>query len=272
MDYDIQLDVWSQIETIQPTRKVIITGASNVSRAFSIVISSLLHAIDEPISIHIAKGHGRSYGIETSFLGKKNSGIFYCRIFDEWTRENSVPINACLTDIGNDLAYEQPVEKIIGWVETSIDRLLSWNARVVLTALPINALRQLHETRYKVLKTLLFPYCRLSLKEILNRAELLNRRLIELAETRNIPVFIVPDAMYGRDPIHPRGGCLQAIWKELIGLMLDQNVDWNFYKKSHYLSWYLARLRSETGKFFSKPVQSVQPSGILTNGTKIFLY
>ena len=272
MSDGFKLDIWSQIETIQPARKVVIAGASNVSRAFPVLISSLLHAFDEPLSIYVAKGHGRSYGIETSFFKKKNLGIFQSNLFQEIARENSVPIHACLTDIGNDLAYEQPVENILGWVETSIDYLLRCDSKIVLTELPINILREMSEARFKLLRTLFFPFCRLDHGEIMKRAERLNDCLNKIAKSRKIPVFAVPNEMYSWDPIHPRRRDLQAIWRELLRIMTGMEIDWKDYRKSRFLCWYLRALQSKTHPINPSQPKTKRPNGLLSNGTKIFLY
>ena len=126
-------------------------GASNLTRAFPTAVSLALNVFAGPINIYVAKGLGRSYGKKSSCFGRKISGIFQCGIWQELAQENSVPISACLTDIGNDLAYEEPVEQVIGWVEACVDRLEALRTQIVLTDLPIEVLRTVSTTQYAIL-------------------------------------------------------------------------------------------------------------------------
>ena len=267
-----KLDIGSHNETLSPRRKVVMLGASNLSRAFPIAVSMTQQAFEGPLSFYVAKGHGRSYGQESSCLGKKNPGIFSCGIWRALEQEKSMPISAVMTDIGNDLAYEVPVEKVIHWVEGCLDRLLALNARIVLSDLPLEVLREVGTMRYRCFRTLLFPACRLSWTEMLQRAELLSQRLNELAEQREIPVFIVPKQWYGLDPIHPRYRHLAELWAQLVGLMRDSRLEFAFPNFSWSWSWYLRRLRAQQSSFFSVSRSAKQPSGRLRDGSTISLF
>lgn len=220
----------------------------------------------------VAKGHGRSYGQESSCLGKKIPGIFSSGIWRAIEQEKSMPISAVMTDIGNDLAYEVPVETVLQWVEACLDRLLALNARIVLSDLPLEVLREVGAMRYRCLRTLLFPGCRLSWTEMLHRAERLSQRLNELAKQREIPVFIVPKDWYGLDPIHPRGRHLPTLWSQLLGRLTDSRPDHELPAFSWSWSWYLRRLRAQQWSFFSVPRSTEQPSGRLRDGSTISLF
>jgi len=228
--------------------------------------------IEGPLSIHSAMGLGRSYGQESRFLEKKSLGIFLCGIWDALEQEKKIPTTAIVTDIGNDLAYEVPVEQVVEWVEACVDRLLSHDATVVLSDLPLDVLRSTSETRYKVVRTLLFPNCRLSWSEMLQRAQQLSERLRKLAEARNIPLFVGDSAWYGWDPIHPRRADLPKFWNELLdgaGISASKRVS---NEKLLWMTWYLRGLRPEKWSSFSFSRSAVQPSGRLIDGTKISLY
>ena len=183
-----------------------------------------------------------------------------------------MPTTAFVTDIGNDLAYEVPVETIMEWVSASVDRLLAIKAKVVLCDLPLEALRQLNATRYGVFRKLFFPQCTLGWREMLQRAEQLNARLRELAESRDIPVFTVPNQSYGFDPMHPRRRFLPAMWAELLSTVAPTPDNLSRHRCPLALAWYLRGLRPEAWSFFSVSRRASQPHGLLRNGTKIFLY
>jgi len=217
-------------------------------------------------------GFGRSYGQESRFLAKKNSGIFFCKIWEILERDSQTPTTAFVTDIGNDLAYEVPVERIVEWVESCLDRLDSVSARVVLSDLPMSVLRDVGATRFRVFRTLLFPYCRLSWAEMLDRAEQLSERLHQLAKTRNIPIFVGNSEWYGFDPIHPRSSYYPQQWQELFALAGAEWSENSTPESRRLLTWYLRNLRPDNWSFFSIPRHAQQPSGRLHDGTTISLF
>ncbi|MEM8947503.1 MAG: hypothetical protein AAGD11_20180 [Planctomycetota bacterium] len=227
---------------------------------------------ESPVRFYVAKGHGRSYGQVSSCFGKKISGIFSCGIWSAIECEKSMPITAFMTDIGNDLAYEVPVDTVATWVEGCLDRLLTLNARVVISDLPIDALRQVSDLRYRLLRTLLFPRCRLSWPEILGRAEQLSERVQKIAESRQVPMFSVRKQWYGLDPIHPRKRCYPKMWADLWSLAERRDCDVAESRCPIGLNWYLRRLVPERWSVLSISRRANQPNGRLKDGTSIALY
>jgi len=225
-----------------------------------------------PLSIYVAKGHGRSYGMESTFFGKKIPGIFQCGIWQALDEQKKLPTAAWVSDIGNDLAYEVPVEKIIQWVFGCVDRLLALNARVVLSDLPIDVLRTVGESRFRLFRAMFFPGCRLDWQELLHRAEQLSQRLYELARERKTPVFSVPNAWYGFDPIHPRRIHLVPLWRSLLDAGGVNVSETTFTNKTRAMDWYLRSLRPECWSTFSFCRRANQPNGRLHDGTEIALY
>ena len=247
-------------------------GASNLSRAFPIVVSMSQQVFNAPLDIYVAKGHGRSYGKDSSCMGKKISGIFSCGIWRALEQKKSMPITAFLTDIGNDLAYEVPVETILEWVKACLDRLLALGARAVVSDLPLEVLRQLSATRYRCFRAILFPQCRLDWQEMLSRAEQLSEGLQEVTRSREVPMFIGRKQWYGLDPIHPRKRCYPQVWAQLLGLVAESPSDWAAHRTSFALAWYLRGLRPESWSTFSFLLSAKQPNGRLHDGSTISLY
>ncbi len=230
------------------------------------------HVFDAPLAFYIAKGHGRSYGQEASCLGKKIPGIFSCGIWRALQQEKSVPITALVTDIGNDLAYEVPVETVLQWVESCFDCLLALGARVVVSDLPVEVLRTVGAIRYQCFRAILFPQCRLDWEEMLRRAERLSLGLRQLAKQREIPVFVVQNEWYGLDPIHPPKRHYPQLWAGLLSLATDQVAGVSSYRCSLAKGWYLRRLRPESWSTFGIARSAVQPNGQLKDGSSISLY
>ena len=268
----MQLDVESRNETFQPRQRLVLLGASNLSRAFPTVVSMSQKVFDTPLDLFVAKGHGRSYGKVSSCFGKKNSGIFSCGIWRALEQEKSVPITAIVTDVGNDLAYEVPVETVVEWVEGCLDRLLSHDARVVLSDLPLEVIRQLSEVRYRYFRKILFPQCRLDWQEMLKRAEQLSERLGEVAASRKIPMFIGQSEWYGLDPIHPRRRNCPEMWAQLLASVAEVPSDLSKHRCPMAMAWYLRGLRPESWSTFSFSRRASQPNGQLRDGSTVSLY
>jgi hypothetical protein len=207
--------LWSQIETHQRPTKVIFLGASNLSRSFPIAVRTAYQTFSTPMSIQAAMGFGRSYGKESGFMGKKFSGIFSSSIWQSLSSDSNSRSFAFVTDVGNDLAYEEPVNVVFEWVKSCIERLNRMDAQIVLTGLPIDVLRRMSSSKFYLMRGTMFPRCRLNLATLLGRAEELDGRLRELAESSKMPIFSVPNDWYGFDPIHFRAVHLSDYWREL---------------------------------------------------------
>ena len=183
-----------------------------------------------------------------------------------------MPITAFVTDIGNDLAYEVPVDNVLSWVEACVDHLLLRDARVVLSDLPLEVLKHLSETRYRCFRALLFPQCRLDWSEMLRRAEQLSAGLQELAKSREVPLFVGREQWYGLDPIHPRRRYFRDIWAQLLSAVVETTSDSLKCRCSFSLAWYLRSLQPESWSQFSFARHASQPNGRLRDGSTISLY
>ena len=100
-----------------PTRRVILLGASNLTRSFPTVVATVRQTWPAPVEIMAAMGHGRSYGQDSSVLGKKISGIFPCALWQDLQNRPSLPTAALVTDIGNDMLYGVSPDQMLDWVE-----------------------------------------------------------------------------------------------------------------------------------------------------------
>lgn len=264
--------IWSQIETFPTPTRVVFLGASNLSRSFPTAVNIAREMLNTRLAIHAAMGLGRSYGKQSGFIGKKFSGIFFSRLWDVYEQETSPATLAFVTDIGNDLAYEESVSRIMEWVESCVARLEKNDARVALTNVPIGVLRTLSRARFEFFRAVLFPRCRLDWSTLLGRAEELHERLDAFAQTHKRPIFTVPNAWYGFDPIHPRSSRLADYWRAMFGLLATPSTAQR--SRATSLRSYL-RVRT-----LSTPDVRWQPAqrrfslsrAVLDDGTSIALY
>ena len=195
-----------------------------------------------------------------------------CGLWSAIDRCEALRTVAIIADIGNDLAYEAPVERIVDWVQTALDRLQSRGAQVVMNNVPIASIRTVGRARFHVFRELLFPSCRLTRSELLRRAEGLSDALNKLAEARKTPIFSGESAWYGLDPIHPRPRACGEIWRRMLGALSSTEEEALLVRASARAKLHLNALRPESWVQFGFQRSSVQPSGWLSDGTTIALY
>jgi hypothetical protein len=155
-----------------PVNQILLLGASNLTQSLPIVIETAQLMCSRPSRFLIAAGHGRAYGTYSRVLFRDLPGIAQCSLWDDLTRGPKLPTYALLTDLGNDIAYEQPPERLIEWVCWCLDRLAECHARTIVTALPVPSLERLSPWQYRFLRMLLFPGRSLTREQALDRAQM----------------------------------------------------------------------------------------------------
>jgi hypothetical protein len=255
-----------------PRRRVILLGASNLVRSLSTVVETVRLVWQEPVEIMAAIGHGRSYGQNTQVLGRKISGIFPCALWQDLQNRPPLPTAALLTDIGNDLMYEVPVERLVEWVEGCLDRLAAVGSTTIVTQLPMGSVHRVTEVQYRLFRALFFPRCSQSLSQVISAAMHLNDRLIELAGQRKIPAIPASDAWYGLDPIHLKRSVQHTAWPAILSSWRSGAPSLAVPRRSFRRTVYLHRLAPLERTVFGRVRRSKQPSGRLSDGTTISLY
>ena len=256
----------------EPTRRVILLGASNLTLAISIIVETAQLLLGEPLDVMVAMGHGRSYGQKTNVLGRKISGISRSGLWKDLARRPPLPTYALVTDIGNDILYNVPVERLIGSAEMCLDRLAEAGATTVVTGLPLDAIRTLGPIRFKVFRTLIFPCSRLTLRDGLTSAEAVQRRLTAACQVREIGMFPEKTAWFGLDPIHLRRRVWRTAWPEILSTWNDRERQLVMPRGS-LRRWFhlVTRVPHERSIWFIKQSRE-QPSGRLKDGTLISMY
>jgi hypothetical protein len=199
-----------------PPRRVILLGASNLTRGIATVIDACHRRWGEPLDCLAALGHGRSYGARSTVLGRTLPSIQSCRLWTALEERPTVPTAALVTDIGNDVMYEAPVEKIVEWVTRCFDQLDRYGARIVMTRLPVANIDRVPEWKFRVLRRLMFPRGRIPYAAIAARARELDERLSEVATRRGIAQVRQDPAWYGWDPIHFRSSAWPEVWHRVL--------------------------------------------------------
>ena len=182
---------------------VIVLGASNISLGWKQLSRIITARSPDRVTILTAHGFGRAW-IDTSRFGLRQlPGIMGCGLWEHLETTPTTPVAALITDLGNDLVYGREPSAVMSAVTVGIKRIrqASPDCRVVVTRPPVASIQTLGATRYQFFRTLIFPFCRLSLDEIRKRTLELDQRIQDLHD-----VTIVSPAAewYGLDPIHVR--------------------------------------------------------------------
>ncbi|MDX1961798.1 MAG: SGNH/GDSL hydrolase family protein [Pirellulales bacterium] len=196
-------------------QRVILLGASNLTRAFRTVYRLLTKKFGSNLEIMAALGAGRSYGLHSRVIARVLGPITESSIWETWAARTNLPTAALLTDIGNDLFYGAEVPQIAAWVEECLARLRPRCARIALTLVPADNVRLISAWRFGLLRRVSFPHCRLSLKEAGDRAAALNERLVALAARYQVETVPQPVDWYGFDPIHHQLFQYFPIWEKI---------------------------------------------------------
>ncbi len=206
----------SRPSTRDPKRppRVVLLGASNLTRGIAGAVAVARSTLGSPLELLIAMGHGRSYGMTSTVLGRTLPGILECGLWDALA-DGGGPTYALLTDIGNDVMYGAPVPDIAAWLEQCLDRLRAAGARITLGRLPMVSLERVSPRRYAVARAILFPSAKLSFESALASARALDERLAELAEASGAEAVEQPGRWYRVDPIHIRRRHLTAAWMHM---------------------------------------------------------
>jgi hypothetical protein len=255
-----------------PTRRVILLGASNLTRSFPTVVATVRQTWSEPVEIMAAMGHGRSFGQDSSFLGKKISGIFPCALWQDLQSRPALPTAALVTDIGNDILYGISPELMLDWVERCLDRLAAVGATIVVTQMPADSIERLGERRFEFFRRMFFPRSKLTLANARVLVHEINDRLVRMGETRKIPVISPSSTWYGFDPIHLKWNMKRHAWPALLTAWRAIDEPFALSPSSLSVGAYLAGLERREYSLFGFRRHVAQPNGRLNDGTTISMY
>ena len=263
--------VESVVEAHSPSRRVVLLGASNLTLGLATVVDTARSLWNGPLDILVAAGHGRSYGMSSRVLARRLPSILSCGLWSDLSQRPPLPTAAVVTDVGNDLLYEAPVTQITAWVTECLSRLASHCEQIVVTQLPLDSLLRLSAWRFYLLRTALFPRCRLSLKTALQYARELQDGVVASAAKYDARLVAPRREWYGLDPIHIRRRCRPAAWHGILGACQDdakiEQATTSFWR------WLqLIRQRPQSRHWLGRHQQQAQPVCRLPDGTALSLY
>jgi hypothetical protein len=197
--------------------RVVALGASNLTRGFQTIVSAARSIWGPDVEVLAALGHGRSYGTPSRFLFRTLPGILKSGLWAELERRPQVVTRALVTDVGNDILYGFSVERTLGWVEEVLIRLGRVTKDIVLTDLPLASVYRQSHIKFLAFRSMLVPSCRLTLAQVVDRAERVNEGLGELSAAYDAKLFHLDPTWYGFDPIHVRPSRWRSAWQQILG-------------------------------------------------------
>ena len=254
-----------------PIRRAVLLGASNLAISFPRILPLIQRQAGGPVEVLGAFGHGRSYG-EWSCLAwtRHLPGIVTSGLWREIRQRPPLPtpaVVALLTDVGNDLGYGHPVERIVSWVETCLSRLAELQAATVVTLLPLQSLERVPPWRFHLARTVLFPGRSIDRRDLLARARELNAQVRRLALAAGAQVVEPDVAWYGFDPIHIKRKAAAQAWGEILGRWPGGGAGGEMERLRG-----LWRLRPEELRLWRWTVRTAQPCKRFPDGTTVALY
>jgi hypothetical protein len=265
-------DVVVSLVDLSPKHRIVLLGASNLTRGISTVVEASQSIWGSPLDICCALGHGRSYGLTSNFLGRALPGIVQCGLWKCLGERPKLPTAALITDIGNDLMYGVSVPQIANWVETTIDYLQSANAQVAMTLLPLGSVLRLSPARFRFFAKLFFPNKKLELADLLERGQELHDRLQTLGRSRGVALVEQQAAWYGIDPIHIKLRHWRTVWPMILASAKQDSATVEPACGSLRRWLYLRTRTAENWQLLGTPRQRKQPCARLKDGTSISFF
>ncbi len=255
-----------------PARRVVLLGASNLTKGIGTVLETAGRVWNEPLEVHVALGHGRSYGRNTRIMGVGLPGIAHCGLWQNLTSASRLPTAALVTDIGNDLLYEEPVDRIVGWLEACLDRLAAAEARITITRLPIANVQKLSPAKFKLMRTILYPYSRITLAEITQRAIALDGHVARIASERRLAVVSHQSHWYSYDPIHIRFTRRGEAWRDILGAWTEAGESLTPGGNALFRTLHVRTRTPHERRLLFLAQRRAQPAARFRDGTSVSLY
>ena len=195
-----------------PHRRVVVLGASNVSRGLSRLVAAV-ESRSPGANLFVAAGHGRGYGVNTRVAARRLPSILRSGLWRGLDRHGGEAPLALVTDVGNELLYGARAELVACWVRETVWRLADRGATIAITRLPMAGIAEVGPVRYRALRTFFVPGCRLSLAQLKDAATRLDSDLQAIAGDFNAQLIEQPAHWYGFDTLHVRRRHLDNLWR-----------------------------------------------------------
>ena len=231
-------------------RTIVVIGASNVTFSLPVIWSTLRQSLADPFRLIVAAGHGRSFGLPNTFLGRTLPSILECDLWESLTQLKPASVHAIVTDVGNDLLYGADSVQTMHWVTETISRLEANAANIVVTGLPVGTLKDMSARRFEFFRRIMFPHSTLTFEAALDESETLHHQLLRTEDKDLVSTATPAEKWYGLDPIHIRRHCRREAWQQYLSMCIpDTKInhcglipDWSVWKGAAKRRWKRSQL------------------------------
>jgi hypothetical protein len=201
----------------KPKIHFILLGASNLARARFGLNQYLENSFSNSISTSIASGPGRAYCVSGGIFGLNYPPLKTSKIINAGREESSnySQTIALISDIGNDIMYGVPIQKLIQDLEKSIRDLSDFCSHVFTVPIPCKKIENLSHWQINALKRFLFPTCQLSPGQIISSIQTVNQLLSEI-NTPKFTLLKTMDDCIGWDRAHYDLSKMHIAWNKII--------------------------------------------------------
>ncbi len=201
----------------QSTLHFILLGASNLARAQFGLNHHFEKSFPNLISTSIASGPGRAYCVSGGIFGLNYPPLKTSEIINAGREKSSNyrQTISLISDIGNDIMYGVPVQKLIQDLEKSILNLSEFCSHVFTIPIPCKKIETLSDWQINALKKILFPKCELSPEKIISSIQTVNQFLSEL-NTPKFTLLKTMDDCIGWDRAHYGISKMHIAWTKII--------------------------------------------------------
>lgn len=256
-----------------PLNRLVLLGASNLTVSLRTAIDLMQDRLGGPSDVLVAAGHGRSYGRYSQVLIRGLPGITACDLWSHLDSGRKLPTYALLTDIGNDIAFGHTPEQILEWVSTCVHRLQRQATQIVMTNVPLSSIESLSETYYRLIRTIFFPFSRLSRREAISHTRLVHRGLRDIASEYNLQLFEQEPIWFGPDVIHIHYRKRKELFRRIVErLPASSDARDSIAEVALRNATWSKRPQFACRTVLGRERHCQQPSGQLTDGTSVYMY
>lgn len=252
--------------------RAVLLGASNLVREPWLAIDTARRALGvEELDVLGAFGHGRSYGMKSTFAARSVPGILDCGLWQTLAELPEAPTYALVTDVGNDIAYEAGAERTAAWVEECVRRLAAHGARTVLCGVPSVSLDRFSDWQIGLARRFFFPTSSLTPADVRREVRELDRRLREVRDRWDVAWVEPQAAWYGLDPIHVRRTRAAAAFAHMLSPWTTSGAPPP--ARRSFGPWLrLRRMLPESWTWLGRELGRRQPAGVLPGPIRIHLF
>ena len=234
--------------------QILLYGASNLWLSRRAALTEVRRRFPGHLEIGLAHGPGRSYGLRAGNplfhyepLSAVDFGFYY---------ESSVRRVAFITDIGNDIAYSQAPEQVVGWVTDLALRLEAANFEIVIGGLPAKSLATLNPTFFRSLARLYYSNGTAVTRDQVTRdLEEIEVRIEQLCRDRGYRFQPADSAWYSPDRFHLKPSTVAPYWSTLMqsfGAHNDYESRWSYRVRQPLFPqkyWFVGKERNGRSRY-----------------------